>query len=176
MGSASELTRREPFSEPSRPTTRNCRQLSDAGGFGWCAMSLSKITVALVAVMVGAAAVTALAGTGPTAKMGAADTPAAQVDVRTRFGLSRSSMALRMPMAGTRSPHSAQRAVVLVGSRPLRHGVIGNAYSNKFFTPICREATRGYFYGSNGGPASNPSVRSQAARPRRLNLPGPFLF
>ena len=44
-------------------------------------MSLNKITVALVAAMVGAAAVTALAGTGPTAKMGAADTPAAQVDV-----------------------------------------------------------------------------------------------
>jgi hypothetical protein len=47
-------------------------------------MSLYKITVGLVAVMVGAAAVTALAGTSPTAKIGGVDAaaPAAQVDVQ----------------------------------------------------------------------------------------------
>ena len=44
-------------------------------------MSLYKIAVGLVAVMVGAAAVTALAGTNPDAKPGLAATPAAQVDV-----------------------------------------------------------------------------------------------
>jgi hypothetical protein len=44
-------------------------------------MSLYKITVGVVAVMVGAAAVTALAGTSPAAKIGSA-TPAAQVDVQ----------------------------------------------------------------------------------------------
>ena len=47
-------------------------------------MSLYKITVGVVAVMIGAAAVTALAGTSPAAKIGSADTaaPAAQVDVQ----------------------------------------------------------------------------------------------
>ena len=46
-------------------------------------MSLYKLTVGLVAVMVGAAAVTALAGTGPAANIGGASAaaPAAQVDV-----------------------------------------------------------------------------------------------
>jgi hypothetical protein len=46
-------------------------------------MSLYKITVGLVAVMVGAAAVTALAGTSPEAKIGGTGAaPAAQVDVQ----------------------------------------------------------------------------------------------
>jgi hypothetical protein len=47
-------------------------------------MSLYKITVGVVAVMVGAAAVTALAGTSPEAKIGGASAaaPAAQVDVQ----------------------------------------------------------------------------------------------
>jgi hypothetical protein len=47
-------------------------------------MSLYKLTVGLVAVMVGAAAVTALAGTGPAANIGGANAaaPAAQVDVQ----------------------------------------------------------------------------------------------
>ena len=44
-------------------------------------MSLYKIAVGLIAVMVGAAAVTALAGTNPDAKPELAATPAAQVDV-----------------------------------------------------------------------------------------------
>jgi hypothetical protein len=51
------------------------------GEFGWCAMSLHKITVALVAVMVAAAAVTALAGTSPDAKIDLAAT-AGQVEGR----------------------------------------------------------------------------------------------
>ena len=50
-------------------------------------MTLYKLTVGLVAVMVGAAAVTALAGTGPAANIGGANAaapaaPAAQVDVQ----------------------------------------------------------------------------------------------
>jgi hypothetical protein len=45
-------------------------------------MSRYKISVGLVAVMVGAAAVTALAGTSPAAKIGGAAAPAAQIDVR----------------------------------------------------------------------------------------------
>ena len=47
-------------------------------------MSLYKITVGLVAVMVGAAAVTALAGTSPEAKIAGTDAgaPATQVDVQ----------------------------------------------------------------------------------------------
>jgi hypothetical protein len=46
-------------------------------------MSLYKISVGLVAAMVGAAAVTALAGAGHDAKVGvaSADAPAAQIDV-----------------------------------------------------------------------------------------------